>query len=106
MPHLLFQLSGFTRVSKLRVYACNRSRFVPIARFTYFLFLSFLGNVALLHAHSSEEIPEVAKERDNAEAQVCHDSHVHRGLFVGLLPGLLGGDSSPRALCLYNERRT
>lgn len=38
---------------------------------TYLLFLSFLGNVALLQTHSSEEVSEVAKQGDNAKAQVC-----------------------------------
>lgn len=58
---------------------------VRIAYWTCLLFLSLLGEVTLLQANGSQEISEVAKESDDAEAQVRHHGHVHGRLLEGLL---------------------
>lgn len=77
---------------------------VRIAHWTCLLFLSLLGEVALLQANGSQEISEVAKQSDNAVAHVRHHGHVHGRLFKGLLLVLPGGGAGPRDISLFKER--
>lgn len=78
-----------------------------IEYWTCLLFLSFLGEVALLQANSSEEISEVAKQSDDAEAQVRHHGHIHGRLLKDLLLVLPGGHTSPWDIFyLFKERPT
>lgn len=79
---------------------------VGIAHWTCLLFLSLLGKVALLQANGSQEISEVAKQSDNAKAQVRHHGHVHGRLLKGLLLVLPGGGTSSRDISLLKERPT
>lgn len=67
----LLQLSAWVFVSAFCVRPNNMPVCTMLNGVTYLLFLSFLGNVALLQTHSSEEVSEVAKQGDNAKAQVC-----------------------------------
>lgn len=77
----------------------------PCLEFTHLLLFSFLGDVALLDAHGSQEVPEVAEQGDDAVAYVGHDGHVHGRLLKGLMPGVpLGADTDPRAMFLLNNR--
>lgn len=79
---------------------------VRIAHWTCLLFLSLLGEVALLQANGSQEISEVAKQSDDAKSQVRHHGHVHGRLLKGLLLALPGGGSCPRDISLLKERPT
>lgn len=76
------------------------------ARWTCLLLLSLLSEVALLQANGSEEISEVAKEGDDAEAQVRHHGHVHGRLLKHLLLVLPGGGARPLDISLLKERAT
>lgn len=85
----------------------KKATVVRIEHWTCLLFLSFLGEVALLQANSSEEISEVAKQSDDAEAQVRHHGHIHGRLLKDLQLVLPGGRTSPWDICyLFKERPT
>lgn len=77
---------------------------VVTARRTYLLFLSLLGDVALLDAYGAEEVSEVAKQGDDAKAQVCHDGDIHGRLFKDLMPEPPGRPSGPWAILLHGKR--
>lgn len=98
----------FDSVTCASWYKCAR---VPkignrIAHWTCLLFLPLLGEVALLQADGSQEISEVAKQSDDAVAQVRHHGHVHGCLLKGLLFVLPGGVGAPRDISLFKERPT
>ena len=88
------------------VHAPEIETIVRIAHWACLLFLALPGKVALLQANGSQEIPEVAKQSDDAEAQVRHHSHVHGRLLEGLLLVLPGGGTGARDTSLVKERPT
>lgn len=71
---------------------------------SHLLLLSFLGKVAFLQAHSSEEVSEVPEQGDDAKAHVGADSHIHGRLFKRLLFVLPGGRADAGAELLLSKR--
>ena len=72
----------------------------------YLLLLSLLGDVALLEADGSKEVPQVAEQGDDPEAQVREDGHMERGLFEALpVPGtwILGPGVHTAEASLLNQ---
>lgn len=93
-------------------YVSNHTKCLGVCRLhvflccTYLLFLSFLSNMALLQAHSSEEVSEVTKQGDNPITQVCHHRHIHGWLFKRVMAELPGANADLWDIFLFNERAT